>query len=68
MLGWDSSGTIIFNDVVCTNNLADGSGGCLYNTGRSRVNNGTVMHDNEATHGGCICESYIYFFILEYVS
>lgn len=60
MFGWDSSGTIIFNDVVCTNNVADGNGGCLYSTGRSSVNDGTVMHGNEAQDGGCICKSYNY--------
>ena len=58
MFGWDPSGTIVFNDVLCEKNVAVGNGGCLYSTGRSSVNDGTVMHDNEANEGGCICESY----------
>ena len=59
VFGWDPSGTIMFNDVVCTNNSADGSGGCFCSTGKSVVNDGTLMHENEAYDGGCICESDI---------
>ena len=58
VIGWHSSGTIVFNDVSCTQNLASGSGGCFFSTGRSIFNNGAVMHDNKARDGGCICESY----------
>lgn len=65
VFGWDSRRTIIFNDVLCTNNLADERGGCFYGTGRSIVNNRTTMHDNEASQGGCICERCIYSCILE---
>lgn len=58
VFGWDPSGTIVFNDVSCTQNLAIGNGGCFFSKGRSSVQNGTVMHDNNAGDGGCICESY----------
>lgn len=70
VLGWDSNGTITFNDVVCTRNTALESGGCFSGRGRgivndgtvmhSVVNNGTVMHHNHAEYGGCICESHVW--------
>lgn len=57
-MGWDSDGTITFNDVFCADNsAATQHGGCFYSAGSGIVNNGTVMRDNEALDGGCICES-----------
>lgn len=56
VIGWDTSGTIVFNAVACTQNTAGGYRGCFRGAGRNTVNDGTVMHDNEAAHGGCICE------------
>lgn len=60
VLGWDAKGAIIFNAVTCTQNTAVNFGGCFRGTGKDVVNNGTFMNDNHATHGGCICENYIW--------
>lgn len=61
MSGWDSSGVVVFNDLRCTNNSAwAGGGGCFYGEGRGVINDGSVMHDNGANNGGCICERSIF--------
>lgn len=57
VFGWNTTGTIEFNDFFCRNNSAAENGGCFYGAGRALVNNGTVMLDNVAKLGGCICES-----------
>lgn len=54
--GWDAGGMIVFDDVSCTNNTALNNGGSFYALGRAAASNGTVMHDNVARNGGCICE------------
>lgn len=56
VFGWDVSGTITFNDVTCSDNKAVSEGGCYYGSGLSIINDGTVMHNNEALDGGCLCE------------
>lgn len=58
MFGRNESGTIEFNDVVCTDNVA-GDGGCFYNVGTAIVADGTIMEGNEAEAGGCICECQV---------
>lgn len=60
VFGWDANGLIVFNAVTCARNTVTGYGGCFRNAGTGIVNNGTVMHDNEANNGGCICESCMY--------
>ena len=59
VFGWDSNGTTIFQDVRCALNTASENGGCFYGSGVGVVINGTVMHDNSADNGGCICETYM---------
>ena len=59
VLGWDTSGTIIFNDIFGTNNSAEGHGGCFHGSGKSIFNDGTTMLANYAEHGGSICEKNI---------
>lgn len=54
--GWDPAGTIVFNDVFCTNNLAVEHGGCFRGSGKVIFNNGTVMLNNQGEHGGSICK------------
>lgn len=58
--GWDTSGTIIFNDIVGTNNSAVRHGGCFHGSGKGIFNNGTVMLANYAEDGGSICEQIFY--------
>lgn len=60
VFGWDASGTITFNDMLCTNNSAEEYGGCFHGSGKGVFNNGTVMLDNHAEHGGSICENIMY--------
>ncbi|CAN0292075.1 unnamed protein product, partial [Laminaria digitata] len=52
--GWDSDGTIVFDDVFCTNNSAIEHGGCLHSSGKVIINDGTVMLNNTADRGGGI--------------
>ncbi|CAM9217775.1 unnamed protein product, partial [Laminaria digitata] len=54
VLGWDSAGTITFNNVTCSDNSAVSEGGCYYGRGTTVINDGTVMHDNSALDGGCL--------------
>lgn len=54
--GWDPTGTIVFNDVFCTNNSAEENGGCFHGSGKAIFNNGTVMLNNQGEHGGSICK------------
>ena len=56
MFGWDETGAIELNDLLCTDNTAVGNGGCFYVSGGGAVNDGTVMTKNEGKYGGCICE------------
>ena len=56
VLGWDADGTIIFNDMSCSNNWATDNGGCLYSVGKAIFNDGAAVLDNEAFNGGCICK------------
>lgn len=56
VFGWNTTGTMELNDVFCGNNTAAKNGGCFYAAGRALINNGTVMLDNVAELGGCICE------------
>ncbi|CAM9644386.1 unnamed protein product [Ectocarpus sp. 13 AM-2016] len=51
VLGWDSTGAVEFNDVVCSNNTAGGNGGCFYGSGRGILNAGTLMRSNEGIYG-----------------
>lgn len=60
VFGWDTSGTITFNDVTCSDNSAESEGGCFFGAGKSIINDGTVMHHNSARDGGCLCEYNIY--------
>lgn len=57
VFGWDETGSIELKDVICTENVAAGNGGCFYVSGGGLVNDGTVMTNNEGKYGGCICES-----------
>lgn len=62
MFGWDDDGEVKLNDVVCNQNEAGLSGGCLFSAGRVIIRNGTVMQGNLAgSSGGCICEEYSAF-------
>lgn len=54
--GWDVDGTIVFNDVFCTNNSALENGGCFHGAGKTIFNDGTVMLNNQGEHGGSICK------------
>lgn len=56
MFGWDETGAIELNDLLCTDNTAVGNGGCFYVSGGGVVHDGTVMTKNEGKYGGCICE------------
>lgn len=56
VFGWDATGTIEFNDVVCTGSVSAANGGCLYVSGVGVVNDGTVMRGNQAKAGGCLCK------------
>lgn len=58
VMGWNASGTIVFNHVSCAANTVINDGGCFYGMGRGIINDGTVMLDNEASNGGgaSICE------------
>lgn len=55
-MGWDSRGTIVFDNVSCTGNAATFNGGCFYGLGRSIFNDGASMLDNSAVNGGGIRE------------
>lgn len=57
MFGWDADGAIAFEQVLCLENEAEGLGGCLYGDGNVTLADGTVMLDNVAHNGGCICET-----------
>lgn len=61
VFGRNESGTIEFNDVVCTNNEAGEHGGCFYNVGTGIVTDETTMEGNVADQGGCICECAGFF-------
>ncbi|CAM9831277.1 unnamed protein product [Scytosiphon promiscuus] len=54
VFGWDSSGEVELDDVLCTGNIAEENGGCFYSAGRSIFNSGTSMVDNFADQGACI--------------
>lgn len=54
--GWDSEGTIVFNDVFCSSNMAGGNGGCFHGATKAIFNDGTVMLNNQGTNGGSICK------------
>ncbi|CAM9190499.1 unnamed protein product [Ectocarpus sp. 8 AP-2014] len=54
VLGWDSTGTVEFNDVVCSNNTAGGNGGCFYGSGKGILNAGTLMRSNEGIYGASV--------------
>lgn len=54
--GRHSSGTIVFNDVRCTDNSAVGNGGCFHGSGKATFKNRTVMLNNQGINGGGICE------------
>lgn len=56
VLGWDTDGTITFNEVICKGNWAENDGGCYYGVGGAIFNNGTEMQGNLANNGACICE------------
>lgn len=56
VFGWDENGTMIFNDVLCTENTAYRNGGCFSASGRGVVNDGTAMTGNVALNGGSIRE------------
>ena len=60
--GWDIFGTVTFNDVNCSGNVAANEGGCFYGAGSNIFNDGVVMLDNEAENGGCICECNMHRF------
>lgn len=66
--GWDIHGSITFNDVNCSENVATRWGGCFFGAGSNVFNDGTVMLANQAEKGGCICEpnmsSFVLFFFL----
>ena len=55
-MGWDVSGTIIFNDAYSTQNYAENNGGCFNNAGRDFACEGTAMLKTSATNGGSIGE------------
>ena len=64
VFGWDPKGTIIFKDVVCTENEApENGGGCFYGYGTGIFNDATVMTGNVALHGGSIRECHLYLWI-----
>lgn len=52
--GWDKYGTVVFNDVFCTNNSAAQNGGCFHGAGKGIFNDGAVMLNNQGIHGGSI--------------
>lgn len=54
--GWDTSATVTFNDVNCSENVASNDGGCFYGAGSNVFNDGVVMLGNKAERGGCLCE------------
>ncbi|CAM9909015.1 unnamed protein product [Ectocarpus sp. 4 AP-2014] len=55
VFGWDPTGTVVFNDVVCSDNTVGGLGGCYYAAGKGIVNDGAVMRGNSALDdGGCV--------------
>lgn len=56
VFGWNRNGSVEFDTVLCTNNTGVGKGGCLSAHGEAVIRNGTVMTDNSAVKGGCICE------------
>ena len=58
VFGLNESGAIEFNDVECSNNYAGESGGCFHNVGTGTVTDGTIMEENVASKGGCICECH----------
>lgn len=60
MFGWDTDGTIIFDDMNCTNNWATINGGCFYGMGRAIFNDGVTVLDNKALNGGCICKHSVH--------
>ena len=62
MYGWDIFGTVTFNDVNCSGNVAANDGGCFYGAGSNIFNDGVFMLDNEAEKGGCICECNMHRF------
>lgn len=61
VFGRNWTGTIDFNDVLCSQNTAEEAGGCYYSAGRGTVTNGTTMEENVSGHGGCICERITLF-------
>lgn len=63
VFGWDTLGSITFNDVNCSENLATNDGGCFFGAGSNLFNDGTVMLGNQADKGGCICERSMSSFV-----
>lgn len=60
--GWDTFGTVTFNHVNCSENIATKDGGCFYGAGRNIFSDGVIMLDNKAEKGGCICECNMHRF------
>ncbi|CAM9843693.1 unnamed protein product [Scytosiphon promiscuus] len=54
IFGWDETGAIELNNVICSENMAVGNGGCFYVSGGGSVNDGVEMINNEGKFGGCI--------------
>lgn len=59
MFAWDADGGVAFEQVLCLENEAEGDGGCLNGYGKVTLADGTVMQDNVAHRGGCICETTV---------
>lgn len=53
---WDRDGSLAVEGLVCEKNTAVDNGGCIYAVGTAVLDSGTVMRDNVAYEGGCICE------------
>lgn len=58
VFGFDVKGTIVLSDLICEHNWADYNGGCFYGSGRTVVDEGTVMLDNAGSNGGSVCECH----------
>lgn len=57
VFAWDADGRIAFEQVLCLENEANVLGGCLHGEGNVTLASETVMRDNVARRGGCICET-----------
>lgn len=51
-----TSGEVEFNNALCSENTAGEHGGCFYSAGKGTITDGTIMQENVADQGGCICE------------